>query len=114
MEGALNAEVHNGRGNFSKRGVLELDTHDAILAQHKLLTQQLEALTKQMANLPQQLNVTSKSPSSQPAMWCDTYFGDHLAHYCLPHQLKENLREKREICDFESNDSWESSRSLRR
>jgi len=35
--------------------MLELNTQDAILAQNKLLTQQVEALTEQMAKLPQQL-----------------------------------------------------------
>jgi len=32
-----------------------LNTQDAVLAQNKLLTQQVEALTKQMTKLPQQL-----------------------------------------------------------
>jgi len=40
-----------------KKGMLELNTTDALLAQNKILTQQMEALTKQMAKLPQQLQV---------------------------------------------------------
>jgi len=40
---------------LQKKGMLDLSTSDAILAQNKILTQQIEALTKQMSKLPQQL-----------------------------------------------------------
>jgi len=36
-----------------KKGVTDISTSDAILAQNKIWTQQVEALTKQMSKLPQ-------------------------------------------------------------
>jgi len=47
---------------MQKKGMLNLSTLDAILAQNKILTQQIEALTKQMSKLPQQLHALN-SPS---------------------------------------------------
>jgi len=46
--------------------MLDLNTTNAFLAQNKILTQQMETLTKQMAKLPQQLQVKvfPKSKSS--------------------------------------------------
>jgi len=46
--------------------VFDLSTTDAILAQNKILTQRIEALTKQMSKLPEQLQVVQSSPSQQP------------------------------------------------
>ena len=46
---------HN-RQLVQKKRVLDLTTQDAILAQNKILTQQIEALTKKMAKLPQRLH----------------------------------------------------------
>ena len=48
-------QVQQGRLQAQKRGILELGSQDAILAQNKIMTQQIEALTQQMAKLPQQL-----------------------------------------------------------
>jgi len=39
----------------TKRSLLELSTHDTNLAQNKLLTRQIEALTETLSKLPQQL-----------------------------------------------------------
>jgi len=39
------------------KGLLELNTSYALLAQNKILTQQIEKLTTQMAKFPQQLKV---------------------------------------------------------
>lgn len=38
-----------------KAGIMELGTNDAILAQKKLLSQQVEELTKKVSKLTQQL-----------------------------------------------------------
>jgi len=43
------------RQSVQKKGVFELNSIDAILAQNKIITQQMEALTQQMSKLPQQL-----------------------------------------------------------
>jgi len=45
-------QAKHDRISVQKKGMLVLNTQDAILAQNKLLTQQVEALTKQMAKLP--------------------------------------------------------------
>ncbi|XP_019453179.1 PREDICTED: uncharacterized protein LOC109354835 [Lupinus angustifolius] len=75
---------HNQR-SVQKRGVLDLNTSDAILAQNKILTQQIEALKKQMSKLPQQLNVVQPGPTQQQVMRCDFCGGDHLTgHYSMP------------------------------
>ena len=47
-----------------KRSLLELSTQDATLAQNKLLTRQIEALTETLSKLPQQLQAVSSSYSS--------------------------------------------------
>jgi len=39
-------QSHHDRAPTQKKGILELDTQNAILAQNKLLTQQMKALTK--------------------------------------------------------------------
>ena len=44
---------HNRNVSQKKPGMLELGTSDAILAQNKLLSQQVELLTQQMSKLPQ-------------------------------------------------------------
>nr|KYP32894.1 hypothetical protein KK1_046308 [Cajanus cajan]KYP32897.1 hypothetical protein KK1_046311 [Cajanus cajan] len=54
-------QAEHGRHQSHKRGVLDLSTNDAILAQNKLLSQQIEALTKQMAKIPQQLHAIASS-----------------------------------------------------
>ncbi|XP_020202308.1 uncharacterized protein LOC109788081 [Cajanus cajan] len=46
------------RESRQKRGILELGYQDALLAQNKLLYQQIEAFTKQVAQIPQQLQST--------------------------------------------------------
>jgi len=54
---STNYQAQHDRKNVQKKGVLDLNTSDAILAQNKILTQQIEALTKKMSKLPQQLQV---------------------------------------------------------
>ncbi|KAF1854650.1 hypothetical protein Lal_00033945 [Lupinus albus] len=44
---------------------MDLNTSDAILAQNKILTQQIEALTKQMSKLPQRLHAMQSTPIQQ-------------------------------------------------
>jgi len=51
---ASDYQSHHDRALIQRKGIMELDTHNAILAQNKLLTQQIQALTKQIGQLPQQ------------------------------------------------------------
>ena len=53
---------HNKRPISQRKGILELNTADALLAQNKVMTQQIEALSKQMANLlPQQVHAVNQN-----------------------------------------------------
>ena len=55
-------QVQHDRSTNQRRGVLELNTADAILAQNKILSQQIEALTKQMSQLPKQVHAVQSNP----------------------------------------------------
>ena len=48
----------------TKRILLELSSQDALLAQNKLLSKQLEALTETLSKLPTQLSASQPSHSS--------------------------------------------------
>ena len=48
----------------TKKSLLELSSQDALLAQNKLLSKQLETLTETLSKLPTQLHVSQPSPSS--------------------------------------------------
>ena len=48
----------------TKKSLLELSSQDALLAQNKLLTKQLETLTETLSKLPTQLHASQPLPSS--------------------------------------------------
>ena len=48
----------------TKKSLLEFSSQDALLAQNKLLSKQLEALTETLSKLPTQLNFVQPSPSA--------------------------------------------------
>jgi len=63
-----------------RKGVFELNITDAILAHNKIMTQQMEALTQQMANLLQQLQVVQVAQNvnyQTPSLCYDFYGGNH-------------------------------------
>lgn len=43
---ASDPQVHHDRSQPTRRGILELDTRSAILAQNKLISQQMEEIKK--------------------------------------------------------------------
>ena len=59
-----------------------MNTIDALLAQNKILTQQIEQLTAQIAKQPQNLNVVHSSQSQTIPIWCDFCGGDHPNGHC--------------------------------
>jgi len=59
------------------KGMLDLSTFDELLAQNKILTQQIEAITKQLSKLPQQLQVVQSSPNQGQPLKCDFCGGEH-------------------------------------
>jgi len=71
----------------TKRSLLELTTQDATLAQNKLLTRQIEALTETLSKLPQQLQAVSSSHFSvMHAKGCLTCGGTHEPGQCAVQQ----------------------------
>ena len=71
----------------TKRSLLELSTQDATLAQNKLLTRQIEALTETLSKLPQQLQAVSSSHSSVLQVeGCPTCGGTHEPGQCVSQQ----------------------------
>ncbi|XP_020236625.1 uncharacterized protein LOC109816146 [Cajanus cajan] len=70
-------QAHHDRSQPTKRGILELDTQNAILAQNKLLSQQMEELKKQMSKLQ-----VGSSSRPQQVMRCDFCAGDHPNGHC--------------------------------
>jgi len=64
-------QAQHVRQGHQKRGLLELKTAHALLAQNKILTQQIEQLTTQMAKLPQKLHAMHSSQSQNIPIRCD-------------------------------------------
>jgi len=62
--------------------MLELSTTDALLAHNKILTQQMEVITKQMANMPNQLHTVQNSQGQNQVMRYDFCGGNHLNDNC--------------------------------
>ncbi|KOM57416.1 hypothetical protein LR48_Vigan11g044900 [Vigna angularis] len=82
-------ELHSERGApMQQKGVLHLQTHDALLAQNKILTQQLETLTKTLAQLLKEL----KSAAQVQTQLCELCGGDHVNGQCaLPVEAVEDV-----------------------
>ncbi|XP_014517227.1 uncharacterized protein LOC106774697 [Vigna radiata var. radiata] len=69
-----------------KRGVLQLTTEDALLAQNKLLSQQLDNLSKIIAQLPKELRNVSQAQQQL----CDLCGSDHVNGQCaFPEKAQE-------------------------
>jgi len=62
---ASDNDTYNERTHLQKKGVLELQSQDALLAQNKIITQQLEALMKKLSQLPQELQNASLAQHQQ-------------------------------------------------
>ena len=76
-------QAQHDRHTVKKKGVLDFSTLDTILAKYKILTQQIDALTKQMSKLPQQLHAVNSSSIQNQALKCDFCGGDHLNGQCF-------------------------------
>jgi len=61
MAASDHAILHDRTHIPTKRSLLELSSQDALLAQNKLLSKQLETLTKTLSKLPNQLQVNQPS-----------------------------------------------------
>ena len=81
---ASDYQSHHDRALTQRKGIMEQDTRSAILAQNKLLTQQIEALTNQTCQLPQQYNQCGpqKTHQVQQILRCDLCGGNHQNGHC--------------------------------
>ena len=80
------------------RGVMELTTSDALLAQNKLITQQIELLNKNFAKLmPQQAKAVNQP---QQDMLCEICGGNHPCDTCpqinAPHEELQFVNQQRQ------------------
>jgi len=78
----IDYQAHHDKQGHQKRGLLELNTADALLDQKKKLTQKIKQLTAQMAKLPQQLHVVHSSQSQSIPIKYDFCGGDHPNGHC--------------------------------
>jgi len=69
----------------TKKSLLELSSQDALLAQNKLLSKQLEALTETLSKLPSQIHFAHTSHSSiLQVAGCTICGGAHESGCCIP------------------------------
>jgi len=73
----------------TKKSLLELTSQDALLAQNKLLSKQLEALTETLSKLPAQLYSAQTSYSSiLQVVGCTICGGAHESGCCILNEEK--------------------------
>jgi len=69
----------------TKKSLLELTSHDALLSQNKLLSKQLEALTETLSKLPTQIHSAHNSHASVlQVAGCTICGGAHEFGRCIP------------------------------
>jgi hypothetical protein len=94
---ALNSRKSSHNRNPSQRkfgsGILELEASDAELAQNKLLTQQMEAMQKEMRAMPKQiLDSFQKEGGTSQVNICELCTGDHPIGFCpAPGSFEEEV-----------------------
>ena len=85
MAASDHAILHDQTHIPTKRSLLELSSHDALLAQNKLLSKQLETLTETLNKLPDQLQVNQPSHSTVLQVGgCSICGGAHESGCCIP------------------------------
>ncbi|XP_052726013.1 uncharacterized protein LOC128194442 [Vigna angularis] len=72
-------DVQSERGQNQKRGMLELQSQDALLAQNKIMTQQLESLMKKVS----QLQIQNVSQAQHTVQGCELCGGEHQNGQCV-------------------------------
>ena len=85
MAASDHAILHDRSHIPTKRSLLELSSQDALLAHNKLLSKQLEALTKTLTKLPTQLHAGQPLPSFVLRVaGCVICGGAHDSGCCIP------------------------------
>lgn len=84
---------HNRNPNQRKSGILELEANNAVLAQNKLLTQQIEAMQKEMRAMPKQILKSLKQEGGTSQVnACELCTGDHPTGFCpTPGSFEEEV-----------------------
>jgi len=76
----------------TKKSLLELSSHDTLLAQNKLLSKQLEILTETLGKLPTKLSIGQHTHSSVLQVTGCTIYGEvHETGQCI--SIEENAQE---------------------
>ncbi|XP_027936376.1 uncharacterized protein LOC114191404 [Vigna unguiculata] len=84
-------EAYTERAHSQKKGILELQSQDALLAQNKIMTQQLETLMKKLSQLPQELQNASVAQLQQ-VQSCELCGGNHTNGQCaMPSTSQEEV-----------------------
>ncbi|XP_047154249.1 uncharacterized protein LOC124848045 [Vigna umbellata] len=81
---ANDSELQNERAQ--QKGVFQLQSQDALLAQNKIMTQQLEALMNKLSQLPKELHNVSQAQHQG----CELCGGDHVNGQCV---MQANFQE---------------------
>ncbi|XP_052728609.1 uncharacterized protein LOC128195372 [Vigna angularis] len=71
-------DVQGERGQNQKKGMFELQSQDALLAQNKIMTQQLESLMKKVS----QLQIQNVSQAQHTVQGCELCGGEHQNGQC--------------------------------
>jgi len=86
------AILRDGTHQPTKKSLLELTSHDALLAQNKLLSKQLEILMETLGKLPTKLSIGQPTYSSILQVTGCTMSGEaHETGQCIP--TDDNTRE---------------------
>ena len=86
------AILHDRVHQPTKKSLLELSSHDALLAHNKLLSRQLEILTETLGKLPTKLSLGQPTHSSILQVTSCTICGEaHETGQCIP--IEENTQE---------------------
>ena len=92
MSASDHAILRNRVHQPTKKRLLELSSHDALLAQNKLLSRKLEILTETLGRLPTKLSIGQPTHSSVLQVTGCTIFGEaHETDQCIP--IEENTQE---------------------
>ena len=71
----------------TKKSLLELTSQDALLAQNKLFSKQLEALTETLSKLPTQIYSAQSLPFTVlQVVGCAICGGAHNSGFCIPNE----------------------------
>ena len=86
-------ELNSERGApIQQKGVLQLQSNDALIAQNKLITQQLENLTKILEQLPKELKTVAQVQPQMCELMCELCGGDHINGQCaFPAEALEDV-----------------------